>query len=286
MKRIGEHCRILWTALGRFWNDHGPEHAGNMAYVGLLALFPYLIFLVAISGLFGQTGAGRDSIAFFLDNLQPQIGRTIRAPLESLIEAASGGLLTTSLLFGLWSAIIGVEAARSAVIHAYGGWEHAASVWRRLLADLLIVIGTALAITLAMSLILLAPVLIDWVEGYIALPAVIHQYSFWGRYVLAPIIMFLSLLGIYKAFSPRLPSHRRFFLPGAILTLIVWLAIGKGMAVYIRFASSYDLIYGGLAGVVLLLLFLYSVASAFILGAHLNAAYSKCRGQMDIATES
>jgi membrane protein len=63
------------------------------------------------------------------------------------------------------------------------------------------------------------------------------------------------------------------------LTVLVWLALGKGMAFYLKHADRYDIVYGSLAGVVLLQLFIYVISGTFILGAHLNASYSRASSQ-------
>lgn len=278
VRRLAEHCGICWQALHRFATDHGFEHAGNLAFLGTLALFPFLIFLLALSGLFGQTKAGREAITFLLANLPADIAATLAGPIDTVVSSSGGGLLTGAVAFALYISVDGVEAARKTVIHAYDSWEHAAPIWRRLLADLALIVASAVLIMAAMSLIVLVPWAIDLVERVVHLPPRIHDYSFWARYLAAPLLLFFTLLALYRLFAPRLPERRRYYLPGALLTVIVWLVLGKTMALFLRHADRYDIIYGSLAGIVLVQLFFFLVASAFILGAHLNAAYSRRRG--------
>ncbi len=279
MRRLQAHAAILWQALGRFLGDHGPEHAGNLAFLGTLALFPFLIFLLSLSGLLGQTAAGHEAITFLLDNLPEPVARAIEPAIRTLVAAADRGVLAGAILLALYSSINGLEAARRTVIHAYGSWEHAAPLWRRLAGDLAIVaVGTALILLITMLLILLPPLLVllkDWLD----IPHTLQVTSLIGRLVFAPLLMLGSLLAAYRLFAPRMPGQQRYYLPGAILTLAVWLLLAKGMALYLQFAVRYDLVYGSLAGLVLLELFLYLVAAAFILGAHLNACYSRIRGR-------
>ena len=275
MRGFRRHAAIFWRALCRFLTDHGPEHAGNLAFLGTLALFPFLIFLLSLSGLLGQTAAGHEAIAFLLGNLPPPVARAIEPAIRALVDAADRGLLTGAVILALYSSINGLEAARRAVIHAHGGWEHAAAFWRRMLADLLIVILVTLAIVLITALVILLPPLLAVVEDWLHLPEAVHFFSLVGRVLFAPLLMFAILLGAYRLFTPRIPGQRRRCLPGALLTLVVWLALAKGMALYLQFAVRYDLVYGSLAGLVLLELFLYLLAAAFILGAHLNACYGR-----------
>jgi len=279
MPAIRAHCRIWWRALVSFYTDHGSEHAGNLAFLGMLALFPFLIFLLSLSGLFGQTQAGQDAVRFLMTNLPPEIAQTLAGPMRNVVEASGGGILTGSLVFLLWPAMNGVSAARSAVIHAYGSWEHAAPVWRRLLGDLGLIVLAAILIPLAMSLIVLMPVAVEAIGGILPLPDAIRSASLLGRVVIAPLLLFVAVLGLYKAFTPRLPERRRYYLPGAALAGLVWIGLGKAVAVFLARADRYDLFYGSLAGVVLLQIFLFVLAAIFIYGAHLNAAYSRTRAE-------
>lgn len=277
--RLGEDCRLVGQACRAFSFNHGMEHAGNLAFLGMLALLPFLIFLLSLSGLFGQTGAGRAAVDFLLASLPPRASEAIAAPLHSVVEASGGGLLAFSVAFALYTSVNGIEAARQAVIHASNGREHAANWWRRIVGDLALVLFGALAITLATSLIVLLPAAIAAFERIFALPAGIHDFSLAARYLLAPLLLLVTLLGLYKAFTPKLPGRRRRYLPGALLTVAVWLVLGEGLAFYIRTFGRYDAIYGSLAGVVILMLFLFVSAAAFILGAHLNAASAARNGQ-------
>lgn len=285
LPRLTTHGRIWWTAFVRFINDHGPEHAGNLTFLGTLALFPFLIFLLAVSGLLGQTEAGQQAIEFLLANLPAGIADTLRGPVENIIAASGGRILTIAMVFSLWSSVQGVEAARQTVIHAYKSHDYAASYIRRLLADLLLVIITVICITLAMSLMIVLPVVIDHVGSWLNLPPALYNTGVWIRLIGAPLLLFCALIAAYRAFTPRIPGLERVFAPGAILTVAVWLALGKGMAFYLAYADRYDIVYGSLAGVVILQLFIYVISGTFILGAHLNASYSQAGSNHTETTE-
>lgn len=279
MPALRAHCRIWWRGLVSFYTGQGPEHAGNLAFLGMLALFPFLIFLLALSGLFGQTEAGQDAVQALMANLPPEIAETLAGPMRNVVEASGGGILTGSLIFLLWPAMNGVSAARKAVIHAYGSWEHAAPAWRRLMGDLGLVVLAAILIPLSMSLIVLLPVAITTLDALLPLPDVVRNISLLGRVVIAPLLLFLAVLGLYRSFTPNMPEQRRYYLPGAALAGLVWIGLGKAMAVFLARADRYDLFYGSLAGVVLLQIFLFVLAIVFIYGAHLNAAYSRTRAE-------
>lgn len=71
VRRLGENCGICWHALHRFATDHGFEHAGNLAFLGTLALFPFLIFLLA--------------------NLPADIAATLAGPIDTVVSSSGDG---------------------------------------------------------------------------------------------------------------------------------------------------------------------------------------------------
>lgn len=281
MKTLKAHGYILWQAVRRFLAVHGPEHAGNMAFLGMLAIFPFLIFLLSLAGFLGQTGAGREAIAVLIENLPPEVAGAIIGPIETIVANTRGDLLTGSILFALWTSITGVEAARKAVIEAYGSWEYARALWLRHLQNLGLVVLAALIVIVAMSLVVLLPAILRAVQAVTYLPPAIIETASLARWIISPLAIFLALLGLYRIFAPKIPAQRRYYVPGALLAVIIWMVVAHGLSVYLAFANRYDAFYGSLAGVVITLLFLFIVSLGFILGAHLNAAYSRARGIMD-----
>ena len=274
------HLRLLIEALIGFGDNDGPAHAGNMAFLGMLSFFPFMIFLVALSGLFGQTQAGQDAIALILETLPPEVADTVQKPIAGILKNTSGELLTISILFALWTAASGVEAARTAVNLAFG--KHLQRpLWRRRLESLVIVmIAATLAIT-GMTLLILGPVTLNLIAEFMAnndlgvMPPEVYETWRLLRYLVSPAALFVALWGMYLALSPpRKHMDKRYNAPGALLALVVWVATATGFSTYLKYADNLDITYGGLAGVLVAQIFFFVVSMGFILGAELNAAYS------------
>ncbi len=275
MDSFKKHMAVWGEGAGRFFANHGLTSAGNMAFLAMLSLFPFLIFLVSLSGLLGQSERGLEAVEFFFSVVPPEVASTIRGPIEGVIKNTRPEILTGSILFAIWTAANGVESAREVLIKAFGP-EFARPVWLRRLESLGIVIIAASLLLLSMSILVLGPALM---KGVISLfPDQINSslIELWGylRFVISPLVLLVGVYGLYMALTPRRvkKAHR---LPGSILTVLILYGTAAGLSVYLKFAGGYDVTYGSLAGIVITQLFCFIVSIGFILGAEINAAYTR-----------
>ena len=248
--------------------------AGNMAFLGMLALFPFLIFLVALSGFFGKTEYGQDAIAIFLSNFPTEVATIVARPIEGIIQNTGGEILTISILFSLWTAASGVEAARAAITKAYGE-EYSRVFWRRQIENLVIVILAAIIALISMGLLVLAPYILSGLEQFISLPESVHKFIGFARFGLGPLALFMALWSLYFALSPHKHFKRLFHTPGALLALTVWIATGLSFSTYLKFAPQLSVAYGSLAGVLIAQIFFFIVSIGFIVGAEYNACFAR-----------
>lgn len=271
---ISGHLRCLGEAFGRFFADDGLVHAGNLAFLGMLSLFPFLIFLVALSGFFGQSESGTAAINFLLEALPPEVARTVQGPIDSVVRNTGGGILTISVLFALFTASSGVDAARAAVVRAYGA-EYKKPVWRQRLESLAVVIIAAVLAILGMALQIIGPTLLGLLERFVTVPESV--YSLWNlaRYLISPLAVLIALFGLFLALTPHAAFPRIYRLPGCFFALVVWMATATGFSAFLKYAGRFDVTYGGLAGVVVAQVFLFIVSIGFIVGAEINSAYSR-----------
>ena len=274
MSVVERHTFAWKRTLKQFGRNHGMAEAGNMAFLTMLSLFPFIIFLVALSGFLGQTDTGLAAITFLYEVLPPEVSSVIDGPIQGIIANTRPSILTGSILFAIWTAALGVEAARDALIKAFGR-QNANPAWLRRLESLAIIVFGAGTIIIAMSIQILGPPLLvaagthvpDFITGGVE---VLWDYL---SLLVSPAIIMLGLYAMFLALTPRKveqPSR----LPGTIFTLIVLLATAKGLSVYLKYVDNYDVTYGSLAGVVILQLFCFFVSIGFVIGAELNAAYT------------
>jgi len=271
---LESHAFAWKRTLKQFGRNHGMAAAGNMAFLTMLSLFPFIIFLVALSGFLGQTERGLEAITFLFSVLPPEVSAVIDGPIKGIIANTGPRILTGSILFAVWTAALGVEAARDALIKAFGR-QNANAAWIRRLESLAIIIFGAVSVIIAMSVQVLGPPLLmaagnhvpDFVTGGVE--------ALWDylSLLVSPAVILLGLYAMFLSLTPRkvVKASR---LPGTLFTLAVLLATAKGLSVYLKYVDNYDLTYGSLAGVVILQLFCFLVSIGFVIGAELNASYT------------
>lgn len=277
-RRVKFAWRRFWRNLGRavaaFGRHDGLAHAGNMAFLGMLSFFPFLIFIVALSGFVGQTQFGREAISFVLANLPPEVTGVVSKPIAGILKNTRGEILTASVIFALWTASAGIDAARAAVVAAYGGGVYRPKIWRARLESLAIVIVAAGLALLGMAILVFAPALLSAIETYVSLPGQIEKLWTLLRYGVGPAAVTLAIYGMYFILSPRSHFEWLAYLPGTLVALGVWLVTAAGFSTFLSHAGNLDVTYGGLTGVIIAQIFFFVVSIGFILGAELNAVYT------------
>jgi len=249
--------------------------AGNLAFIGLLALFPFIIVLISLSGLMGQTEAGTQFIQLVYDNLPENVVGAIRRPIETVVGETSGNILTISIFVALWTTIRGVNAARLAVMKAYGiKFRTTSHALLSILVDLGMVLGAILLILVTLFVFVTGPLAFAAIERWIPLNIEIVQYWDFSRYVISPLVLFIALYSLYFLFVPKYGRKIVYRWPGALLSLVIWFITAYGFSLYLRYMGELSLLYGSLTGVIVLQLFLFFLALGFLLGAEINGRYT------------
>jgi membrane protein len=268
---------VVRDTISGVWAD-GFTHAGNLAYLSLLTLFPFFIVLATVAGSLGRTEDGMRAISAFLRALPPDVAALVAKPIADVIGVrASGGLLTFGIIVTLWTVSGFIETIRAIIHDAYQA-GHTVPVWRKRAGSVLLVFGAVLLMLLAFA----AQVVLTGAEEFIdrlmpfAADAAPMQLAL-GR-LLPPAALFGALYLIFFALTPRRFRMLRCPLwPGALVTTIVWIGTTMGMPRVLAQFASYTLTYGSLAGVIVALLFFYIVGLGVVVGAQLNAALAKQR---------
>jgi len=266
----------MFEAAREFVADDAFMMAGHLTYMSVLSLFPFLIFLVTVAGFFGQTEAGASAVDLLLQSMPPAVAQVFERPIRDVVRGASGGLMTFGIVGALWTAASALEAARAALNRAYDiKTEH--PIWRTRLESLGLVLSASVLLIVAMLPLLLGPLVWRELEARFHLPAA--DAAFWNvlRYVLGASLILATLAGLYRLL-PAIRLRWRWVLPGAGLTVGLWLIAATGFSMYLKYAPDYTLTYGSLAGIILALLFFYALAAIFLFGAEWNAAIARREG--------
>ncbi|MEQ9639406.1 MAG: YihY/virulence factor BrkB family protein [Alphaproteobacteria bacterium] len=267
------HPIRLWQAVVHLTRDDGLVMAGHLTFIALVAMFPFLIFLTALAGFLGQTGAGTRFVAFMLANMPEQVALVLEAPILEVVQETSGSLLTVGIVAAIWTAASGLEAARTGLNRAYDiGYRP--PIWRSRLESVALVIASSGIFLVAMLLVVFGPVAWSAAAAFADLPAELEDQWHLLRYAVSASISFFIVAGLY-AVLPAARLQWRWIVPGAVVTVVLWLLAGSVFSIFVARVGSYTVTYGSLAGVVMALLFFFALAAIFLYGAEVNAAIAR-----------
>jgi membrane protein len=266
------------TAL-EFMEDNMSDWAAALTYYGLLSLFPALIALVSIVGVFGDPVTTTRELSEIVTQIGPSTAAdTFSGPIESITSnrGASGILLVVGLATALWAAsnYVGAFIRASNV-----AWETPEGRSFFKLRPLQILVTLAMVIMLALvaiSLVLTGPI-VEAVGSSIGVgdtALTIWDIAKWPV-LLAVVILMLSVL-YYAAPNVKLPGFR-WITPGSALAVVIWLVASALFAFYVANFGSYDKTYGTLGGVVAMLVWMWITNLALLFGVEFNAERERNR---------
>ena len=257
-------------------SDSVTDIAAALSYYAFLAI--PAVLLVAV-GIFTQV-AGPDTIESMLERLEGIVPEEAIAligdSLNRAIENQGGGivLIVVGFLLALWTASGAMNALMRGLNHVYDR-EETRSFARQRLTALAMLACLLLAFGLAFGLLVLGPKLSDWLGGALDLEDVFG----WLWWTLQWPILLLGLLGAFAAvlyLGPNVdqPSWR-LLTPGAVVAVALWLVASGLFALYVSLFASYNKAWGSLAGVIIMLTWLWLSALALLLGAEVNAVAAR-----------
>lgn len=274
--RLGAGPRVFVVVrrvvVGTF-ND-GFTYAGNLAYLSLVTIFPFVIVAAAVAQLLGRGGEGVRTLDAFLRTVPPGVAEVLRQPALDVLHARTGSLLWFGAIVGLWTTTGFIETLRSILRSAY----HVRSnvpFWRYRLGSIAMILGAVVLALAAFS----AQVFLIGVEQFLVhlLPWALEAKRIVGWSRLAPpVALYCALYILFYALTPA--GYRKGACPkwpGAAFTTLWWLGVTAMLPSILGTLGSYDLTYGSLAGVMITLIFFFLVGLGMVIGAELNAALAE-----------
>ncbi|HET7573589.1 MAG TPA: YihY/virulence factor BrkB family protein [Solirubrobacterales bacterium] len=263
----------LKRTLTEFQEDNLTDWAAALTYYGLLSLFPALIAMVSLIGIFGDPQTTTAKLTEIITEIGPSSGaETFEGPIKSIVEnrSAAGFAFVIGLAVALWSAsgYVGSFTRASNIIYET---PEGRPFWK--LRPLQIAVTLAMIVMmalLAVGLVLTGPV-VEAVANPIGLSSTavdVWNVAKWP--VMAAIFILMVDLLYYSTPNVKLRGFR-WVTPGAIVAIVVWAIASALFALYVANFSSYDKTYGTLAGLVVLLLWFWITNLAILFGHQMNA---------------
>ncbi len=253
-------------------HDNVLGRASELAYNFLLAVFPLLLFVLALLGVLATQGIDVRTLLFqYLSRVLPgSASELISKTANEVIENSGGGKLTFGILFSLWTASGGTTTMMSTLNDAYDVRESRSFVRIRLIA---------LALTLGLVVLVVVGSVLAVAGGHIALTLgnriglgtmVIVAWRVVAWVAAIAFIVFAFALIYY--FGPDVKQQHWYWItPGSVVGVGLWAVASAVFRVYLHFFNSYSRTYGSLGAVIILLLWLYVTGLAFLVGGEVNA---------------
>jgi membrane protein len=249
--------------------DNMPIIAGGVAFFGFLSIFPALIALISIYGLV----ASPETVARQVEDLSAQLpdeaADLIGEQLTAIVANSGSALsisLVVSILAALWSASGGVGNVVTAINIAYDEVE-ARNFVRLKLTSLALTLGAIVFVLITFGLLAVVPSVIEAL-GLGVVGTVLAQVA---RWVLLLAVFAGALAVLYRVAPDRDAPRLSWVSLGSVVVTVVWALVSVGFALYVNNFGSYDKTYGAIAGVIVLMLWLYLTCYLVLLGAEINS---------------
>lgn len=250
----------------RIGKDDASGLAAQMTYHFVLAMFPMLIFLLTLLPVFN---IDQSRITDMLSSAPSETSSIIKSVIGDVTKNSSGGLLSVGLILAIWSASNGMTAIMNSFNVAYDVEDSRNGILLKLLSVVFtIVMGFVFLI--AMALPTLGSAISHYLFGPLGLDSQI-KWIFTLLRVVLPLIIILLLFIVLYSVAPNVKTKFRSVLPGAIFTSVIWLLGSFAFGWYISNFGNYSKTYGSIAGIIILLIWLYLTSFIIIIGAEINA---------------
>lgn len=252
-----------------FWKDNCLGLAAELAYYFFFALFPALLFLIALASYFPLETLIDDMFRLLGGFVPPEILSIITDQIKKISEGQQGGLLTIGVLTAIWSSSAAMTAIIDTLNRAYDV-EEGRPWWKVRLTAILLTVGVALFILVSFALVLAGPTVAERLANTWGLgPA----FEWTWKILQWPIVFALASSGIALIyyFAPDVEQDWIWLTPGAVFATLLWLLATLGFKYYVVNMGNFTETYGAIGGVMVLMLWFYISGLVILIGAEMNA---------------
>jgi len=271
---VFEAPSLTWPELGRrTWHEVVDDDvfglAAQLSYYFFLALFPAILFLLALASFFPLTNITDDVGRSLGPFVSRQVLELIQDQMRRLANTESGGLLTVGVAGALWSSSAALVSIVGALNRAYD-IEEGRPWWKVRLIAIGLTLGVALLVLVALSLVLVGPAAADRLGRTTGWGAPVK----WMWLVLQwPLVFALVAggIGLVYYFGPDAEQDWVWITPGAVAATALWFVASLAFKIYVANFTDYEASYGTVGAIIVVLLWFYVSGIAVLTGAELNA---------------
>ncbi|MDP3541573.1 MAG: YihY/virulence factor BrkB family protein [Elusimicrobiota bacterium] len=265
-------ARRVWLQIGR---DEVLDRAAGLSFYFMLALFPLLLFLTSLFGLLSAPALMEDLLGYADRVLPGDAASLLRRTFREIAAGADGSFASVGLAASLWAASSGMLSMIAALNRAFSIPDRRSWLKRRLIA-LGLTIGYSLLALLALFLVAFGGKFGESVAVRAGFGDLFRSGWSVFRWTAGPLAA-LGGVGLIYRLAPPGRRGRPLPTPGAVFAVLSWLAASQGLSAYVGGSERYNVVYGSIGAVVILLVWLYLSAVTLLVGAEIDAEIERAQ---------
>ncbi|MGB3243751.1 MAG: YihY/virulence factor BrkB family protein [Sulfitobacter sp.] len=250
-------------------SDHVGLIAAGVAFYALLAIFPAITALMALSGLVLEPAQITAQLQTFAEMIPEEAAQIILDQAVAVAGSEQGGLgaaFIIGLLLAIYSASRGMGSLMEGLNVAYDEDET-----RGFILKTVWTLGLTIFLIVGLMLGLLAALAVPAILSFVALPDWLETLLSLSRWVILALMTVLGLAVLYRYGPSRDDAEWKWLSPGVVAACVIWIVASVGFSIYVSNFGSYNESFGSMAGIIILLMWLWISAFIVLLGAELNA---------------
>lgn len=265
-QKCASFLKQLWRAMG---DDDVLNGAAALAYFLLLAIFPAVIFVLSVVPYLNIPHL-QQAIFDLLDQVLPAAAASLLYQTVSQVIAANAkGLLTFGAVFTIWSASAGIYAVMQQLNVVYEVKDRR-SFWKVRGISILLMVAFVLLVIGSFSLVIFGGVLQSWLASLIGWSRPLLIFFATVRWIIIAAALLLAIALIYR-FGPDVTSKFRYLTPGSVAGAALIAISSMGVRLYVSLFGNQSAMYGSVGAIVVLMLWLYLVGIALLIGGEINS---------------
>ncbi len=264
----------VWWELGKRVVGLSRQHdilsrAAQLGYYFLFAFFPALLGLTAVVGQLPLKPIFPRLIKYLQRFLPQESLLVVQDHLHQITQESGSGVFSLSLLGAIVAASWGMLAIMDTLNSVYNIKE-SRPIWKSLVTAVFLTIGAAVFVIVSITLILVGESLSQWIAEFVGLSWV---FTFWWKVLQWPITFVFMLLAadLIYYYAPNVKHAWQWISPGSVLAVSLWIVVSLAFKFYVEQLMNYNLVYGSITGVIVLMVWFYISGLILLLGGELNA---------------